>query len=123
MTNVLTLPSVSGSYTIANDAYWRTAWTFPPTGTAIDLTGIAFHLQMRPVAGSTEIDLDLSTAGGALTNGGTSGVLSLIAPLAMLQEIPPGAYVADLVATADGATINLCAGAPLAITVVEGVTW
>ena len=121
MTNVLTLPPISGSYTVETNADWRTSWTFASGGTPIDITGIAFHLQMRPAAGSPEIDLDLSTANGALTNGGATGVLSLIAPVAALQEIAPGAYVADLVATADGATINLC-GAPFAVTIAGGVT-
>ncbi|MGD0564549.1 MAG: hypothetical protein ABSA66_15840 [Roseiarcus sp.] len=124
MTNVLLLPQISGSLTIATNADLRAALQFTQAGSsaALDLTGIAFHTQIRPSAGSPAIALDLSTANGLLINGGTNGLLSWLVPAAQLAQIAPGAYVADLVASGDAAVVNLCQAAPLTVTVVEGVT-
>ena len=125
MTNVLALPQISPPLAIATNADFRGALTFTPGGggAAIDISGIAFHMQVRLASDETQIALDLSTANGLLINGGTNGVLSWVVPAAQTAEIAPGAYVADLLAIADGAVVNLCAAAPLAVTVIRGVTW
>lgn len=124
MTNVLALPQIAGSLTIATNADLRAALTFTQAGSSapLDLTGIAFHMQVRLASDLTEIALDLSTANGLLINGGTNGLLSWLVPAAQLAQIAPGSYVADLIASGDGAVVNLCQGAPMAVTVVEGVT-
>jgi hypothetical protein len=123
MTHVLALPQVSPSLAIATNADLRGSLTFAPSGggAAIDVTGIAFHMQIRLASDETQIALDLSTANGLLINGGADGVLAWVVPAAQTAEIAPGAYVADLLAIADGATVNLCQ-APLAVTVTKGVT-
>jgi hypothetical protein len=124
MTNILALPQISGSLTIATNADLRAALQFTQAGSsaALDLTGISFHMQVRPAAGNPAIALDMSTANGLLTNGGANGLLSWLVPAAQVAQMAPGAYVADLVAIADGAIVNLCQAAPLTVTVVEGVT-
>ncbi|MGO4872740.1 MAG: hypothetical protein ACLPGW_19410 [Roseiarcus sp.] len=123
MTNVLALPQLSGSLTIATNSDLRAALAFTSAaGGALDLTGISFRMQVRPAAGSEEIALDLSTDNGLLINGGTSGVLSWLVPAAQVGQIAPGPYVADLVASGDGAIVNFCQNGPLTVTVVEGVT-
>jgi hypothetical protein len=123
-TNVLQLSQISGSLTIATNADLRETAQLPQLGSSepLDLTGIAFHMQVRPAPGSAEVALDLSTDNGLLINNGGAGTISLLAPKAALAQIAPGAYVADLLAIADGATINLCLNGPLAVTVDPGVT-
>ena len=124
MTNVLALAQISGSLTIATNADLRETAALPQAGStaALDLTDIAFHMQVRPAAGSSDIALDLSIDNGLLINNGAAGTISLLVAKAQLAQLAPGAYVADLLAIADGATINLCLNAPLAVTVVQGVT-
>ncbi|MGA2491849.1 MAG: hypothetical protein ABSF67_02735 [Roseiarcus sp.] len=124
MTNILALPQISGSLSIATNADLRASLLFTQAGssTPLDLTGIAFHMQVRLATDETQIALDLSTANGGLINGGTDGTLSLIAPALETAQIEPGVYVADLLATADGAIVNLFESAPMAVTVQRGVT-
>ena len=123
MTNILALRPVSGAFNLTTDSDWRTSFAFTDaTSAAIDITGIAFHLQARSAAGASVIALDLSTANGGLINGGASGILTLIAPVTMMESVAPGVYVADIVAEADGATINCCGASPLALTVAQGIT-
>ncbi len=124
MTNVLALPQISGSLTIATNADLRAALQFTQTGSSapLDLTGISFRMQVRPAAGNMDVALDLSTGNGLLINGATNGLLSWLVPAAQVAQIAPGAYVADLIASGDGAIVNLCQGAPLAVTVNQGVT-
>lgn len=122
MTQILSLPPVSGALNFVADADWRTKVAFANFGVAVDLTGVAFRAQMRVTPIDSVIWLDLSTALGGLNNGGVTGVLGLFAPAAQTRFVPPGAYVLDIVAEADGAVINLCGGAPFTVTVSQGVT-
>lgn len=122
-TQILNLPPLSGSLTIVNNADWRQTWPFAGSGgAAIDITGIAFEMQIRSADDDTMIVLDLSTANGGLVAGGAAGTLQAIAPYAMTSQIPPGAYLADIVATADGARVNCFPAGPASVTVVAGVT-
>ena len=124
MTNVLALPQIEGSLSIAANADLRASLLFTQAGSEapLDITGIAFRMQVRLASDPTQIALDLSTDNSLLINGGTNGVLSWIVPAAQTAQIEAGDYVADLLAIADGATINLCLNAPLAVTVAQGVT-
>lgn len=117
MTNVLALPPISGSLTLPNNADLRQVWTL-----GVDLTGIAFAMQIRLASAPTVIALDISTAQGGLANGGSAGTLTLTAPQATVETIAPGAYLADILASAEGHVVNLCGGTPLAVTVTAGVT-
>ena len=124
MTNVLALPQLSGSLAVATDADLRESLLFTQAGSGapIDLTGIVFRMQVRLASDPTQIALDLSTDNGLLINGGTNGILSWLVLQPQVAQIAPDAYVADLLAIADGATINLCQNGPIAVTVTAGVT-
>jgi len=124
VTNVLALPQLSGSLAIATDADLRESLLIAQAGSSspLDLTGIAFHMQIRLASDETQIALDMSTANGLLINGGTNGILSWLVLAPQVAQIAPGAYVADLLAIADGAIVNLCQAGPIAVTVTAGVT-
>lgn len=125
MTNVLLLPQLSGSVILATNADFRLAVQFVQAGTtttALDITGIAFRQQWRLAASTGDIGLELSTDNGLLVNGGANGVLSWAVPAGISKTIPPGAYLGDLLAEADGAIVNLFVAAPLTVTVNGGLT-
>lgn len=125
MTNIGQLPQLTGSFSLANNADWRCYLQFVLASNpseSLDLTGIAFSMQVRPAVGNAEVVLDISTGDGTLVNGGTNGMLSWAVPLSALATLPPGNYVADLIATGDGQTINLFETAPAQINVIQGVT-
>lgn len=124
MTNILSLPQLAGSFAFANNADWRDALQFVAAtgGAPVDLTGIAFRCQVRAAGGGNALFLDLSTANGLLINGGTNGTLSFAAPVASTKVMPPGAYIADLIASGDGAVVNLFSATPAAVNVTVGVT-
>ena len=123
MTNILALPQISGSLTIATDADFRATIAFVTTGTTpLDLTGISFTSSFKQVANPSNTWLTISTANGGLINGGSSGLLSWLILKSALSGLPAGSYVSDIIATGDGATINLCQAAPLAVTVTTGVS-
>lgn len=122
MTAILDLPAVSGSFNLVAYADWRAPILFAVAGGPFDLSGIAFRAQMRLSASDPTIWLDLSTANGGLINQNDTGVLELVAPATMTRFVPPGAYVLDVVAQADGATVNVCGGAPFTVIVTQGVT-
>lgn len=122
MTNILLLPEMSGSLSITNNGDWRQAIQFVANGTTtpIDLTGITFRSQVRSMAGSSVVLLDLSTVDGTLVVDHANGKLSWAVPAAALASLS-GAYVTDIIAVGDGITRNLCP-TPIALTVVVGVT-
>ncbi|MGH7223703.1 MAG: hypothetical protein ACRELF_10780, partial [Gemmataceae bacterium] len=66
--------------------------------------------------------LDVSTTAGTLVNGGANGMLTFAVPLAEYEQVPPGNYVFDIVATASDGVVNLYGGTPATLIVSEGVT-
>lgn len=113
MTNIALLPIVTASATTSQDGDCVLSFGFgtgsPPT--PIDITGIGFALQWRPV-GATGVStvvvaLTASTSGQYLTSGGPSGILSLDIPQAVLAKLAAGTYQAALIATGDGETLDL----------------
>lgn len=124
MTNVLQLPQLSGSLTVATNADLRVSVQFVVAGTTnpLDLTGIDFIQEWRLASDQTAIGLRLTVVNGMLVNGGANGTLSWLVLEATAKTIPPGAYVADLLAIADGAVVNLFQNAALVVTVNGGVT-
>lgn len=124
MTNILTLArsGYQGTFTVANNADWLDSIAFTVSSAPIDITGIAFEANMRSEAGGHEIFLALSTGAGTLTNGGASGVLSFNVPALTMGKLNPGNYVIDILAIADGHTINLYQAGPAKVVVDEGIT-
>lgn len=123
-TNILLLPQLSGSLTLATNADFRLTVQFVEAGTttALDISGIAFRQQWRLATNSEDIGLELSTANGLLVNGGGAGTLSWLVPATVAATIPPGAYLGDLLAEADGAIVNLFVAGALSVTVNGGLT-
>jgi hypothetical protein len=127
MTNILQLAGVTVSQplSIATNADFRGGVVLASGGAAVDITGISFFMQVRG-ADLTAIWLALSTANGLLINGGATGLLSWIVPASMtrlLQAYAGLVGVADLLAEADGVTLNLCGGTPLNVSIGGGITW
>jgi hypothetical protein len=113
---------ISGSLTIAANGDFSASVTFEIGGGAIDLTGIAFGMQLRDSTGQN-LWLALS---GAQISGAASGVLSISIPASqtkLLKEYGGQTGQADILAVADGVVYPLCQAGPLSVTINEGVTW
>lgn len=124
MTNVLALPVLAGGFDpTPNTADWVAdiAFVDKATGNPIDLTGIAFEMQVRRLASDGQVVIAASTATGRLVNGGATGVLSIRVPTAVMSRASAGDYVTDLVATGDGIRRSL-SFAPLTVSVWQGAT-
>jgi hypothetical protein len=125
MTNILLLPQIRASFVVVSNGDWRDEIEFtqaPVSLLPLDITGIAFHAQMRSAIRDAVIVLDMSTTNGKLQNGGANGRLTWAVPADDLKQVS-GDYVMDILAIADGMTINICQKAgPAAITVNKGVT-
>ncbi len=85
--------------------------------TALDLTGIAFRLQVRKTAPDHTVLIDASTAAGSLLVG--NGVVGLYVLEDTMRGVPPGDYVLDIVGEKDGRVSRLATGT---VKVLQGVT-
>ena len=124
MTNILDLPQLAGTLDAVNNADLRASIQFIQNGSTspLDLTGISFACQIRPSADRLIVSVDMTTENGLMINGGTNGILSWFVPKSAMKNIKPGAYVADVLAVADGAVVNLFQTAPLVVTIAGGLT-
>lgn len=87
-----------------------------------DLTGSSFSMQLRNVAESLRVVLDLSTDNGRIivADPETGGNLSIFVPKSAIDEIGPGSFSHDIIWTrGDGAIVNLAAGT---VTFTLGIT-
>ncbi|MDE2577967.1 MAG: hypothetical protein KGL46_04100 [Hyphomicrobiales bacterium] len=113
------------TFQIVKNGDFRDALQFVQDATAnpaapIDLTGIAFACTLRDGAGEPAIAM---TSADLLVVDGPNGVLAFAVPLARLKDIPAGSLSGDIVATANGMTINLCKdNGPLTFIVRDGLT-
>jgi hypothetical protein len=128
MSTILDLPQLPFEITIiaGSDWLWDVQFVVGPdeSSAPIDLTGIAFDMQMRRSVAPDEknVWLSLSTEAGGIVNTGAAGIVKFHAPPHLTSQIPDGPYVADVVARADGYIRNLCETGPLAVTVRQPVT-
>lgn len=122
MTNILALPLMTGSISIVANADWRQTIQFLIAGTTtpIDLTGVAFRSKVRVAEGNQGCVLDISSADGTFIVDAAAGKLSWAVPQIMLARLS-GDYVTDIIAEAEGISVNLCAE-PLALRIRRGVT-
>jgi len=108
--------TVAPPLAISANADWRGSVALKA---GVDLTGIAFRMQVRSADGA--LLADLSTENGLLA-ADDDGNLSWVLPAAKTKFLAPySGGVPDLQAEADGEVLNLCA-APLAVTIATGVT-
>ena len=88
----------------------------------LDITGIYFRMQLRKTVAASQSWLEVSTANGMLVNGGTTGTLGWVVNGAILNLLPVFTYYADLIAQADGRTVNLFQSGPCTVQVIAGAT-
>ena len=116
----LTMVDASNAPVTATITDAEASLTFQPL--PLDLTGITFLAQMRKAAGTATVYLTAQTIDGTLNNGGVTGILAFNIPQATLADLFPDTYVIDIVATADGSTINLFPEGPATVTILQGVS-
>jgi hypothetical protein len=116
----LTLVNAIGGALFSTITDAEVPMTFFPL--VIDLTGIEFLCHVRPSPGSGVLHLRAQTADGTLINGGTSGLLSFNILQQTMSLLPARSLVVDIIAIADGHTINLFPNAPATCVVQAGVT-
>lgn len=125
MTNILLLPKWQASLVMTTNADFRESFAFVAgdevDAAPIDISGIAFRLMARRDRGDPVVAFIGSTDDGRLVNHGVTGVLEMRLPASLFAALPPGDYVADILAEADGMVINLCPD-PLGIELRQGVT-
>ena len=91
-------------------ASWDYNLTWTTNGTAENLTGYTARMQVRDVADSDNIRLNL-TSGSGITLGGTAGTILLDASPTITAGVPSGQYVYDLeLVTSGGAVTRLVQG-------------
>ena len=105
------LPTITATATTSQDGdgLLTIAFQAGSPSAPIDLTGIAFALSWHPVttSGAANTVVTALSAGSYLTNGGTSGILTFDIPQVRLRVLPTGTYVASLVASYNGAVVDL----------------
>jgi hypothetical protein len=87
----------------------------------LDLTGITFEMEVRRQAGDSEVIFAASTLDSTLQIGTPPdfGFLIISVPLAEMQNIVPGSYVADVTGRDN---YNSRRTLVIDLTVVEGIT-
>jgi hypothetical protein len=131
MTNILALPLTQMSILTGNNedmvesVLFQVGGTGSPTlGVApeqLDLRGIDFNMHVRRSATDHEVVMTASTDDHTLSVGAfpNYGFLLFAIPVDTMLLRAPGAYVADVVATADGSTRRCLV---IDLSIVEGVT-
>lgn len=80
-------------------------WNQPgATPSPVNLTGFSAKMQVRPSAGSPILILELSTADGRITLGGTNGTVTLEVDAVTMAAVPAGGYKYDLYLLSGDAT-------------------
>lgn len=114
-----TVVDINNNSLVATATTTELTITFNPP--PLDLSGIGFVANLRIAAGSTQVFLVAQTGNGTLTNGAKLGTLSFNVPRSVMQSVPPGSYVMDIIAADPLYVINLMANAPAKVTVMSGV--
>jgi hypothetical protein len=129
MTAILQLPQIDATtFTVVTNADFRDAFLFVADDTvdppiAIDLTGIAFRAQARRAGAlEDEILFEARTDDGTFAADAAQGVLAFAVPRASLANLEAGDAFGDLLAIADGMTINLSKdNGPIRFTIRRGL--
>jgi hypothetical protein len=120
-TNILNLPTAIMVIETLTNADWLDGLEYwdaePPGGNPIDLTGIAFDMEMRTAPPVSTVALHASSDNGLIRVYANSW--QLLIPSTTMLLIPPGDYVFDMLARADGYTRNLVQAT---VTVDLGIT-
>ena len=108
-TNILNLPIAILNIATSTNADWLDGLEYwdgpPPDGQPIDLTGISFEMEMRTSPPVATVVLRASTANKLIRV--YANTWQLLVPAPIMAIVPPGDFVFDLLARADGYTRNL----------------
>jgi hypothetical protein len=126
-TTTFTMVNGSGSPVNATVTDAEAEVSFEPI--PLDLSGIQFVANLRTTQGGPQNFLTAQTADNTMINGQLAGTLAFNVPRlprtlngANMSMVPPGTYQLDIIAIADGYTINLMPESPATVIVTPGVT-
>jgi hypothetical protein len=121
MSNILLLPIVILGIETSTNADWLDGLEYwddvPPAGNPISLEGIDFAMEMRTSPPVATVVLRATTSNKLIRVYENTWQLLVPAPTMLL--VPPGDYVFDLLAFADGYTRNLVQAT---VSVLQGIT-
>jgi hypothetical protein len=117
--NTFAIVDSSGNALTATATSAEVSVTFNPP--PLDLSGIGFVSNLRIAAGSTQVFLVAQTGNGTMTIGGALGTLAWNVPRKIMQSVPAGGYVMDVLAADTTTVINLFPKAPASVIVTAGV--
>jgi hypothetical protein len=120
-TNILFLPVCVITLETETNCDWLDGLEYhdgpPPGGQPIDLTGIAFAMEMRSAPPVATVMLRASTWNGLIRV--YANTWQLLVPATTMLLVPPGDYVFDLLGFADGYTRNLV---QVQVSILQGIT-
>jgi hypothetical protein len=118
-TKLLWVPPVIMTMAVANNEVWLDGLEYQDeeSGDPIDLTGIAFQMEMRIAPSAATVVLRATSDNNYIRVGGNTWQLQV--PADVMVTIPPAIYVYDMLGLADGLTRRLARGE---VTVELGVT-
>lgn len=118
-TKLLWVPPVIMTVEVANNEVWLDGLEYQDeeTGDPIDLTGIAFQMEMRLAPTAATVVLRATSDNAYIRVAGNTWQLQV--PSDIMVTIPPATYVFDMLGLADGLTRRLVRGE---VTVVMGIT-
>jgi len=118
-TKLLWVPPVIMTMEVANNEVWLDGLEYQDedTGDPIDLTGIAFQMEMRIAPSAATVVLRATSDNNYIRVGGNTWQLQV--PADVMVTIPPAVYVYDILGLGDGLTRRLARGE---VTVALGVT-
>ncbi len=120
-TNILYIPVAIVTASTMTNADWLDGLEYwdapPPGGNPIDLAGIAFDMQVRAAPPAATVALHASTDNGLIRV--YANTWQLLVPSRTMLLVPPGDYVFDVLARADGYTRNI---AVATVSVLLGIT-
>ena len=123
ITSLIQLTAVSSAGTPVNATATTVVATLTFGPPPLDLSNINFLANLRTQSGNVaQIWLTAKTADGSMNNGGLTGVLSFNVPSSVMQSVPAGTYALDILAMADGRTVNLMANGPASVIVSQGIS-
>ena len=128
--NIMSLMQLGGmTFSITNNAGWYDMLTFPDpanTSAPLNITGIDFHAELRASVGDANnlLDMKSSVSSPQFIVGGANGTLFFSVDVSLIKRLRPAVYVMDMLAIdiVTGMVRSLCEGAPIQVTVLEGVT-
>jgi hypothetical protein len=128
MTNILSIPQLPAwEFVIATGSDFRDAIQFLADASVdpavpLAITGVDFEAKIRSAVDNEDILLEASTGASTMTVDGPAGTLSFAIPAASCSKLEVGEAVCDIIASADGARVNLCKdNGPLKITIRAGL--